>query len=997
MQLAINNNIITTFKVAVEWDLYQRKVTFIDQSSYGGSSGSGIFQIFGISFLLEDQQGVVLTSIDFSDATKYIVPTVTQEFEVDLSQLSYPFIFQTYKLSAAIKDNSGNIYEIVPIYKKICQPLNLTESGYVPGIFQVAANCPDNELTVKELTLLTYNNSDPLLTTKTGILYYPTGTISSVSFTGTPFRNNVIYTGQYRITCTTVSEYDMDDDVTVLVTYLTNNTFDITCANKIADLICCMVELQTTYLKNCNNAKGQAAKQQLDDVTIPFLLGLTKEINGQDASNEADLIRKTLKCDCGATSIRQNEFTPVNPSVTNIVLTGVGGTTVPAATVVGSTKTYSITSSIYQVVKGVTGDLGFTIDIDTSTTNVVKYKITLNYNAIASSILTAIGGDNTLIARLNALITSTGNVSLAGLDGKCIIDVSTVNLVLSQPLLDGTAVSSLSTVLSGVTTTYNAPANTLASNPSGIQSWLNGLGIGTFTVVYSSNILTILSLANSSGANSMTFTNPDLTVYFQKTNKTLVNVLQAIIDYLCELTALQMDLGAAITLWQIDYSGNMVSQGFGPGDSQATLNAGIANSIYNIVNRIYTLTGITCAKIAAAFPDSASSVVSGASRFYGYDGDGCVAWTYKQVALGVIAAIQADTDVKDAFCAIECTDPATCPDVAGIRLALVGSNIGVYGLAWTQTPNATQTVTVRYKRSDQTTYTTATSNLLINPSGNIQGTTPFEISGLTQGQTYDVQIVNNCGGVGFVNQITIPTGAAYSGSYLRANILYLICAESPVTLYTGSPFAVGVYVFTNSGLTIPLTGYSYIVENNSGEIYTIDPATGQVLADTGNSCANGVSNSVLLSNSTDGVCGAEQVTRYTNGPFAIGGTLYTDSSLTTPVTGYSYVLNSANGHIYNLNSATGVIGTDTGLTCASYNGPFGVSVDPDNVCSATSVLLYSSTPFAVGVTMYTDAGLTTLLTGYSYIAMKGTGTRPIYNINATTGVVGAATGINCES
>ena len=993
-QIAINSAVITTFRFAAQFDIYNRKVNFSDLSTYGGSSGSGIYSIAGISFELIDQQGIVLTSIDFSDATKFIVPTVTREFELDLSSLSYPFLFQTYSIRAAIKDTSGNIYYTTVVYKKICQPVNLTDSGYVPGIFQVTANCPDNVLTVKELTVFTYNNLSPDLTTKTGILYYPTGTISNVSFTGTPFSNNAVYTGEYRIDCTTESEYDMGDDVTVLVTYITNNVFPVTCANKIADLICCMVELQSEYLKNCNNAIGKAAQQKLNDVTLPFMLGLTKEINGQDASIEADLIRKTLNCNCGATSMRQNEMTPINPATTAIVLTGVGGTTIPSPTIVGNTKQYAISSNVYQVSKGDTGDLGFSIAIDTTTSNVVKYLITFNYSNIASNVLTAIGANSSLIARLNSLITSTGNVSLAGLDGACVIDVSTVNLVLSQPVLDGTVITRLSTILNGVTTNYDAPANTLASNPSGIQSWLNGLGIGTFTVVYSSNILTILSLANTSGANSMEFTNPTLTVYFQKTNKTLVNVLQAIIDYLCDLTALQMTLGSSITLWQVDYNGAATSQGFSTSVSQAALNQGIADSIYNIVRWISTLTGVTCAKIAAAFSDSATSVVSGASRFYGNDGVACVAWTYKQVAMGVIAAIQGDTDVKAAFCAIECTDPAICPDVIGINAAIVGNNIGVYGLTWAQTPTAVQSVTVRYKRNTVDNYTTATSNLLIYPNGNINGTSPFQIAGLTQGVTYDVQIINNCGGSGFVIQVVVPTGAAYSGSYIRGNTLYLLCAEATMTLYTGSPFAIGVVLYTNSGLTIPMTGYSYVVDNNTGDIYTVNSSTGEVLSNTGNTCNTGVSNSVILSNSTSAICGAYPVTRYTNGPFAVGGILYSDASLTTPVTGYSYVLNLANGHIYNLNSITGVIGVDTALTCSSYSAPFGLATDPDLICSASSTLLYSSiVPFGTGRTMYTNAALTTPVTGYTYIVEKDGNV--IYNLNSTTGVVGSPTGIEC--
>jgi len=981
-QLAINNSVITTFRFSATLDIYNRTLTMVDMSTYAGSSGSGIFSVAGISFSIIDQAGVELATIGFTDSSQYFVPSVTNEFEIDLSSLPYTFLFQTYKITGAIKDSGGNVFTTVPVYKKMCSPVNITDSGYVPGIFQITPNCPDNVLTVKELTLFTYNNQDPVSKTKSGTLSYPTGTISAVSFTNTPFSNNVIYTGEYRVNCTTTAEYDLEDDVYVLVTYITNNVFPVTCANKIADLICCMVDLQTTYLKNCNNAVGKNAQQKLGDVVIPFMLGLTKEINGQDASTEADLIRKTLNCDCGATSVRQNEFTPINAAASSIVLTGVGGTTIPAPTITGNTKQYNIASSVYQVVKGNTGDLAFTIEVDNSTANLVKYKITFNYNTMAGYILNAIGGDAALVAQLNSLITFNGNIDLTGLNGSCVIDLST-NLVLVQSVTAATSIIALNTT----TTTYNAPSELQALNAVAVQTWLNTLGLGTFTVTYNAGVVTILSLNNTSAVVSLTFGSPNQSVVFQRTNVSLVAVLQAIIDYLCALTGLQIALGANVTLWQIDYNGVLSSQGFTSNQSQAVLNQGIAESIYNIVQRISLLTGITCEKIAAVFSDSPNISFTSSSRLYGSNGAACVAWTDKQVALGVIAAIQGYTDVKEAFCAIDCETPGTCPDITDINVAMVGNDIGIYSTAWSQTPLASQTVTVYYKLSSAANYTVATNALVINPNGTVQNNSPYLILGGVQGETYDVKIVNNCGGVGFVKQITVPTGTAYTGNYLVDNILYLICANSPVTYYTNAPFAVGVVVYTNIGMTIPLTGYTYIAES-SGKIYTISSTTGQVLADTGSSCSNGVQGNFVVGNDTALICGIDTTTGYTNGAFAVGGTLYQDAALTTPLTGFSYVVNTANNHIYNLNSVPGIIGSDTTLSCGSYSRSFRQNNLGD--CSGTITTLYSAAIFGPGVTMYTDAGLTILASGYLYIYDVDNDTQ--YNQNSTTAVVGSELG-----
>jgi hypothetical protein len=991
MQLSINSNVITTFRIQAFFDLYNRKVTFEDISTYAGSSGSGIFSVAGISFLLEDQQGVKLTEIDFADPTKYFVPSVTNKLDVDLSSLPYSYLFQTYKIQCAIDDGQGNIYYTTPVFKKICQPSNMADNGFVPGSFQIGPNCLDNILTVKDLTPFVYNGQTPVSTTKSGTLYYPTGTISPVTFTGTPFSNNAIYTGQYRIVCTAISEYDQGDDVYVDVTYKTDNIFDITCANRIGDLMCCLVDLQNTYLKNCNNAIGKNAKDKLDDILIPFLIGLSKEINGQDASAEADMIKKTLNCDCGGSALRQNELNPINPSAYSIVITGVGGTTVPAPIVNGTTKTFSVISNVYKVAKFDPNDLSLDISVDTSSPNAIKYLIRINHFIIGQKVLNAIGADPNLLNLLNSYINTQANINLSGLDGKCITDISDIDYFLTQNINASTKVL----VIGTATNNYSAPPNLLASNVASVQSWLNGLGIGSFTVTLGvgGTSIGIQSLNNNNLLSFVSFNNPDNTNYFQRTNATIVSVLQAIIDYLCDLTALKSTLANIITLWQIDYNGLPASQSYGVGDTQAAFNQGVADSIYNIVQRIYTLTGITFAKIKAVFSDDPSAVIGPNGRIYGTpEGISGVGFTDKQIAKMVIDAINKYADVKGLFCAIDCEEPASCPDITNISLAMASAtSIGIYNVSWSNTPQASQTVSVYYKRSDLATWTLLNSALQILPNGNIQGNSPYQIPLVVQGVSYDIKVINNCGGEGFVTQITVPVQGVYSGSYQYGNVLYNLCGGATFTLYTPTPFAIGVIMYANIGLTTPLTGYSYIADGATGDVYSLNPATGEVLAATGNSCATGVANKVFLGPNTS-LCGNTSLVRYTNGAFGIGKVLYVDASLTTPVTGYAYVLDVANGHIYNINSISGIIGADTGLTCSAYSGTYKRSNSEGTICAAGTETLYSAQAFDEGVTMYTDSNLTTPATGYLYIAdVNGV----IYNMNSVTGLVGAATGNAC--
>ncbi len=925
MQVQINSTNIDTLQVSLVVDILNRKFTFnASGSTYNNMSGTGELYVRGIAFSLVDSDNVELLTIDWN-APQIPSPATSAVYEFDASSLGYNFLFQTYKIICAIKDQDGTVYYTPTVYKKICEPNNFSDGGYVPGMFQMTPDCVNNSLTVKEISLLVYNNEKPTLITKSGILYYPTGTINQVAFTGTPFTNNVIYTGQYRITNNTVGRYDLQDLVYVDVTYFTNNVFDITCANRMSSLLCCIKEVQDTALKNCNNSKGIAANEKLREITPYLLSGLLAEIGGQDSSTQADYIRKFLNCNCGNTSIKQtdfsqNELTPTDPSVYSIVIQGVGGTTVPSPTINGHTKTYNIASNNFQVVKGDTGDLGFDITVDTSVQYVTKYKITINYDKFAGNILDAITINPVLLSQFNDLVDSSAlNIDLSDLNGKCILDISSANYFISYLLSNGNPNTIVNIVIGS--TTYNAPANLFPRNAPAVTTWLNSLGLGTFMVGYNqqghSAYSNISSVNNSNPLVSVTY--GSTAVPFQKTSHSLIAVLQAIIDYLCGMTALQVALGNNLTLCSFDYNGSVINTSYVTTDSQGFFNTGVANTICNIVARINTLTGVTCDKIKAIFNDYPNASFNlGTDYFMSVVGGNCTKLSGKQAAMSFISAINAYSDVKSAFCAIDCAVPSTCPDVSATNFGMSGSNIGLYGLSWNTLPNAVQTVTVRYRVTGTQTWTVATNSLSILVNGNINGTTPFLITGVLTGTTYDIQVVNNCGGTGFINQITTPTGSVYSGTYLLGNVLYSVCGATPVTLYSLQQFAAasGVILYTDIACTHPVTGYVYVASTAvGGLILNLGTTTGIVGSSTGSQCGAGQGRSIIAGNVLYSLCGTPPSVFYTNGNFTVGGILYYDSSLVSPVMGYTYIV--YNGAIYNINPSTGVITSSTGLNCVT--------------------------------------------------------------------------------
>ena len=983
--IVINSANINTFSFKVTFNPYTRQVVF--DASATTYQGSGIGVIKGIAFSLIDQDGVTLLSNTFP-TSQIPVPSSGQVYTLDLSSINYAFLFQNYEIIGSIQEANNAIYSTVPVYKNLCQPPNFTDTGYVPGMFQVLSDCNNNVLTVKELTLLAYNNETPLSVSKTGTLYYPTGTVASLAFMNTPFNNNVIYTGAYNIKCTTVATYDLADSVYVAVSYVTNQNFNVTCGNFLGDVSCCLSNLYSTYLKNCDNAVGKNALHQYNSVAPLVLNGIIKQSTGQDASNEVALIKQQLNCDCGTNSLGQNEVTPINPSVNSVVIQGVGGTNVPAATVTGNTITYNIGSNVYQVGKGNTGDLAYSIAIDTSTPYTVKYLITFNYDTMAGYILTAIGNDPVLLAQLNALINES--TSLTGLNGNCVIDLTQINYSLSQTITGATLVTNV--VIGGQN--YAAPANLFANNPTAVASWLNSLSLGVFSATVTSGVLTVLSLNNTFSVSTLTFSNPNVTIQFQASSATLVQVLQAIINYLCNLTSLQVALGNAISLCSFDYNGNPISINYSSGNSQQLYNTGVSQAICSIVARISTLTAVTCSTIKSLFQDYPNIGWGNNSRAYGTDGTNCVSWTDLQLANMVIAAVGKYSTVKAAWCAIDCSAPTSCPDIASNNTGLLSTtSFGVYGVAFASATTVGQIATVKYRVSGTTSWTTSTNSLGLLANGNVSGTSPYVISGLTAGTQYDVFIQNNCGGTGFISQITLPASTLYSGLYLLDNSSYAICGDAPVTLYSSLPFAPGVVMYTDSGLTTKATGYLFIASISSHAIYQMNSTTAVVGAATGGLCNAGTLGTYQLGNSTGTICASLVLGLYTNGAFGIGQTLYTDSGLSDPATGYSYVVQLSTNQIFNINPTSGAILSNTGLLCNTNTVSIANNMAGMTLTAVTGITGFTAAPplpLAVGGTVTgTHSGFT------GTIALTITGTPTI--VPSSIGLYVNGSEVDCRS
>lgn len=95
----------------------------------------------------------------------------------------------------------------------------------------------------------------------------------------------------------------------------------------------------------------------------------------------------------------------------------------------------------------------------------------------------------------------------------------------------------------------------------------------------------------------------------------------------------------------------------------------------------------------------------------------------------------------------------------------------------------------------------------------------------------------------------------------------------------------------------------------------------------------------------------------------------------------------------NTNDVIGVYATCSECTTAESEG-VNVSTTEGAICSApVGAIVYWYGTFGTGVTVYSSLSPLTPLTGYNFIVIPASGV--IYNINPSTGVVGAPTGNTC--
>lgn len=767
-----------------------------------------------------------------------------------------------YSFQVVVKDHNGNVYTCPVQLAGICRPngnFENSKTSYGIATSDVAVKCQDGRVFFQDTTYHTYKGEAGTQISSILKVIYPIDETQNIP---DPFQIAdystalvpITYSSDnYQFLQNSIYEYDQGDYVLVRIKYQTIRTFPVWCNIDLAPLVCEFNKLIDDAINgNCQDAASAYYKiglitgkmaiismgiqQPLIGVNVPGLIEEIKQIGGFD-------------CDCcsAPTGIIPTSASIIDGYVFSVV--GTGGDVNGSVYSSGNNIQFRLHDTSYIVTMGVTSPVqtsAFSFSSTVTGNGFNKtYYLNIDGAQLAKDVLANIASNADALNTLKSLI-GVPSMNLI-VDGGCIFETSVAcdyTFGLSHIPLNTTYA-----ILSGIMVNnvgHNLSYSFNVTNLTGLQTYLNSLGFGSFAVTNSgSGNITITSAANINNLNSLSYKVAAVN-YLAVLNKNCTGyvpvdanlIVQRIINYLCGLDDSELNTSQEYVICYLNPTTGVKSTATVLGGTSLTSFIHQLLSLgCNTIDYIKTISsvGTTCNSMKSLFPSN-NNEMQESDFFFITKGGVCsrispIEAATRQLQLGIF-----DTEFLSAFCTAVaiCQGSADCPSVINFEYNFSGSNLYITKAIFNATTGTSQTITILYKLSTDSVYTLYSNSIVVNTDGSLVITAVIPI---VSGQTYDVQMLNNC---------TSPADG----------ILKIISTS-------GTP-----------------EGHEYILGNDSSSI-----------------------------------CDGGLVTLYTNGPFSIGGVVYTDNLLTNPQTGYIFIYNVINGHIYNINNSTGVVGSDTGLVC----------------------------------------------------------------------------------
>lgn len=826
--------------------------------------------------------GTLIHAGDFSNPDAVGIWTtlsITDSWPRPFNQIEFsgaPYILTLY-----IQDSQGNQYNTGPYQATICRPSGNTPTSktfYGTSKTEVIVKCQQARISFQDLTNHTYRGLDGTLVSSVLRVVYPIDETGNIP---TPFvLNNFSFalvpisysSDQYQFQTQSVYDYDFGNYVHVRIRYQTLSknqasymSFPVLCNIDLGVLACEYAKLVDT-LENgsCSDVQETQRKMLLINPKFSMAqLGISYPLTGIDVPELIEQIKRIggFDCDCC------NAPTGIIPNTTSVIdgysfsIVGVGGDVGGDVTTTGTNIQFNLhdKSYVFNMCPSVP-TTAFTVTPSTSGDGFTKtYCLNVDLTILSTDLLNTIKDNGTLVNLFNSIVIQGGNIELT-VDGGCIFQsTSAFNYTF-----DLTNIPSNTTyaILSGIT--KGAVVQSLfysfnLTNLSGLQTYLNSLGIGTFIVTNpSGQNVHIVSNANPNNLTSLTY-KISSTTYIANQSSTAAGyvavtanyVVQQIINYLCGITDNQLVTSQDYSICYVDPVSKTKTTIDVPAGTKLSVFIGeLVTNGCNTVDYITSLGAVTCASIQAAFPSSIA-LMTATDIILGTKAGQCARMGPVELGTAILTLGSFNQEFVNAFCALveQCGSGLscapynlfqvtvvpfsnTCPMISDFVYSFSGTTFNINQFIFGNTPTATQTGTVEYRVHGSGSYTLLSNTISIATDGT---PTPTPSIVMSAGISYDIRVSNNCSSpvAYFIKTVTAPgtppvtTGVEINNSSIDVSVTNVTVNGVEITGVTfpvnaggdvfGSTDQIGTFdvvvtlTYVSSGQSVEVSGSNHVV------------------------------------------------------------------------------------------------------------------------------------------------------------------------------------------
>lgn len=578
-----------------------------------------------------------------------------------------------YKLILYAKDGAGNIYSNT-YTASICRPVGndkFSKNPYGVGDVILQTKCEQARLYFQNTTDVSYKGMEGEMVTSTLRVIYPVDetnnipdpfTISNFSVALVPISYS---SDNYQMVSEQVYEYEVSDDVFVRILYRLRKTFPVYCNIDLFPLVCEYTKLiDEVENGNCRDVADANRKLMLINSKMALVFtGMLQPLTGVDVPKLIQEIEEIggFACNCCAAP---SGIIPTTASIIDgysFSVNNIGGDVDGEFVVTGSNIQLNVWDKSYVFNIGastLSQTDAFSVTPTDSTYN-KTYSLNVDLAELAADLATTIAASGTLLNQWKSILGIGGGASIT-VDGGCIFQsTSTCNYDFTFSNIPASTTYALLTSITIGTTPQTISYAFNQTNLSGLQSYLNGLGYGSFTVTdLGGNQVMASSLTNPNNITSITYKissttyaadlSRDCTGY---TAITLDEFAANIVNYLCSIDDSKVVTSQGYQICYIDGTGTVQTVILDAGVSLQSFISELTIDACQTIQYIKSLGKVDCEGIKQAFPSNTSLNITATDFTLGTKGNGvCSRVSYLDVFNYMVTAAKTNATSRNLFC-----------------------------------------------------------------------------------------------------------------------------------------------------------------------------------------------------------------------------------------------------------------------------------------------------------------------------------------------------------